>query len=175
MKSNRATKFILLAVAVCVLALVSSVQAKEIKITKKDLPAAVLTAFQTSYPNAVIKGLSKEEENKITCFEIESVDGKTNRDILYTADGKATEIEETINKNDLPKDIQSLLKSSYAKSKIVKMERVIKDSTTGYEIQVRTGKKMKELSFDASGKLLNGKSKKSEKEEEEEKDEEEED
>jgi len=58
----------------------------------KILPAAVLDAFKTAYPKAVIKGTSKETEKGVTYYEIESVDGKLNRDLLYTADGKAAEI-----------------------------------------------------------------------------------
>jgi hypothetical protein len=54
------------------------------------------------------------------------------------------------------------------------MERVTKDSTIGYEIKIQTGKKVKELSFDATGKVIKKDAKKAEKEDNE-KDEEEED
>jgi hypothetical protein len=153
------------------LIIATSVQAKDKKIAKKDLPAAVLSAFQKSYPNATIKGQSKEEENKTTFFEIESVDGKINRDILYTADGKATEIEETISKDDLPKTIQATLKTQYAKSKILKMEKITHDSSSGYEIKIQTGKKITEILFDSTGKLLKSVGKKNKNEEDEEDDE----
>ena len=174
MRQNSTFRIISFVIISLSLIIATSVQAKDKKIAKKNLPAAVLSAFQKSYPNATIKGQSKEKENKTTYFEIESVDGKINRDILYTADGNATEIEETISKNDLPSDTQSFLKSTYAKSKIVKMEQVTKDSTIGYEIKIQTGKKVKELSFDATGKVIKKDAKKAEKEDNE-KDEEEED
>ena len=73
----------------------------------KILPPAVLKAFKTAYPNAVITGASKETENGVTLYEVESVDGKLNRDLLYTADGKATEIEETIAPENLPASRQT--------------------------------------------------------------------
>jgi hypothetical protein len=159
---------------ILMLTITVALPAKDKKITKKDLPAAVLSAFEKAYPKATIKGVGKENENKTTYFEIESIDGKISRDILYTTEGKAYEIEESMSKSDLPKEIQTTLKSQYAKANFVKAEKVTHDSAIGYEIQIKTGKKVKALSFDAAGKLVKDSGKKSEKEENE-KDEEEED
>src|SRR5512140_1895314 len=77
------------------------VHSQEKKITEKDLPAAVKSAFHKSYPHATIKGLAKETENGKTYYEIESIDGKLHRDLLYTPEGDAYEIEETISPGKL--------------------------------------------------------------------------
>ncbi|MFI5253077.1 MAG: PepSY-like domain-containing protein [Bacteroidota bacterium] len=148
------SKSVVLIVMMGLLTISVTSTAKDKKITKKNLPASVLSSFQNAYPKAVIKGLGKEVENKTTYFEIESVDGKTNRDILYTADGKAFEIEETIDAASLPPEINTTLNKDYAGAKIVKAERVTRDTVVHYEMQVSIGKKTKEVVFDASGKIV---------------------
>ncbi len=49
--------------------------AQEKKISKNDLPDAVVKSFQAKYPKAEIKGTSVEKENGHTYYEIESMDG----------------------------------------------------------------------------------------------------
>jgi hypothetical protein len=77
-------------------------QDQEKKLTKKELPSAVLSAFQKSYPKASIKGIAEEKKEGKTYYEIESLDGKTSRDLLYLADGSVAEIEESMATADLP-------------------------------------------------------------------------
>jgi hypothetical protein len=156
-------------------ALILQAQETEKKLSKTDLPAVVLSAFQKAYPNAVIKGVSKEEEKGTTYYEIESVDGKTNRDLLYTIDGKAYEIEESMKAGALPKEVKTALGKEYPKAKIVKAEKVTHDSTVTYELKIKVGKKTKGITIDPQGKILKGgkndtEKKKNKKEEKEEKD-----
>jgi hypothetical protein len=66
------------------------------KFTAKDLPAAVSEAFTKAYPKAVSTGADKEAEKGKTFYEIESLDGTMKRDLLYTPEGKAAEIEEAL-------------------------------------------------------------------------------
>jgi hypothetical protein len=72
---------------------ISSLFAQEKRIKEKDLPVAVTKAFHTEYPAAKIIGTSTEVEKGVTYFEIESMDGKVRRDLLYTKEGKRSEIE----------------------------------------------------------------------------------
>ncbi|MGA2623093.1 MAG: PepSY-like domain-containing protein [Bacteroidota bacterium] len=168
--------FRLISMAVCLCLMVALgaevTSAKDKKITKKQLPAAVLTAFQTAYPHATIKGQSIETEKGKKFYEIESVDGKINRDLLYTAEGKVYEIEETVAAETLPEAVKSTLAKEYPKGKIVKAEKVTHDTLSTYEIHLKIGKKTKGVSLDLQGKILKGDS---EKEEKGEKDEEKED
>src|ERR1700704_7099646 len=95
--------FTRLTLAVCAVAMLSlSASAQEKKITAKQVPAAVITAFKASYPNATIRGYAQEKENGKTFYEIESREGTTQRDVLYNADGTVAEIEESIAATDLP-------------------------------------------------------------------------
>ncbi len=166
---QKSTACILLA-AVMLLASLSAAQGQEKKkkFTKSDVPAAVISSFEKAYPKATIKGASKEEEKGTTYYEIESVDGKTKRDLLYTADGKVNEIEESLDAAALPAEIKNTLNKEYPKGKVVKAEKVTHDSTVGYELHVKIGKATKEIVFDSNGKIVKGDKNGKEKEEDEE-------
>ncbi len=143
----------------------ASGSAADTKITKKQIPAPVLSAFQGTYPNAKIKGQSIETENGKKYYEIESTEGTTRRDLLYTPEGKVYEIEETADPASLPANLKNTVAKEYPKGKITKAEKVTaQDSTVTYEVQIKSGKKTKAVSFDASGDLLKPSKKSGEKE-----------
>ena len=147
--------------------LVGSVMAGEKKITKKELPGTVLNAFERAYPKATIKGLAREDEDGKTCYEIESLDGKTRRDILYFANGKVAEIEEVVGENALPDAVKAAVTKEFPKGKISKAEKLTHDSVVEYEIHIMSGKIKHELVLDPGGKVV----KKENEKEEDEKDE----
>lgn len=120
----------------------------------KILPPAVLNAFKTAYPQAVIRGASKETEKGVTYYEIESVDGKMNRDLLYTADGKAVEIEETIPPEDLPAAIQQALAGKFPGYQVLKAEAMTKNGQKLFELRIQVKDKKKSVTIDPSGKIL---------------------
>jgi len=138
------------------------------KFTKKDLPAAVTSAFEKAYPKAAIKGVSKEMENNTTYYEIESIEGATKRDLLYTADGTIAEIEESIEDKDIPETVAKTLKSDYGKYTIEKSEKIMKGSDTRYEFVVKKGKNRSEIVLDGSGKAVKTEKKGAAKEKDEE-------
>jgi len=119
----------------------------------KILPEAVLAAFKTAYPNAVIKGTSKETEKGVTYYEVESVDGKLNRDLLYTADGKAAEIEETIAPETLPVAVQQALAKAYPGYKILKAESLTKENVKQFELSIQVKDKTMSVTIDPQGKI----------------------
>jgi hypothetical protein len=129
-------------------------ESKPAALDLKILPPAVLSAFKTSYPNAVIKGTSKETEKGITYYEVESVDGKLNRDLLYTADGKAVEIEEAILPESLPAAVQQALARAYPGSKILKAEALTKGDQKLFELRIQLKDKKKGVTIDPSGKII---------------------
>src|SRR6267378_1635562 len=104
----------LIATAVSLLSF--SAAAQEKKITAKQVPAAVIAAFKTSYPHATIRGYAQEKENGKVFYEIESVEGTTHRDVLYNADGTVAEIEESIAATELPADAQQAIKQKYPRA-----------------------------------------------------------
>ena len=130
------------------------VSAKEKKITQKDVPPAVLSAFEKAHPNATIRGLATETEEGKTFFEIESVDGRTSRDILYLADGTVVEVEETLSPTDLPAAVQAAVSEKYPDAKIVKAEKTTRGSAVTYEMKITSGTNKVGLVIDESGKII---------------------
>jgi uncharacterized membrane protein YkoI len=128
--------------------------AQEKKIQKKDVPPAVLSAFTRAYPKAVIKGTSTEKEEGKTCYEIESVEGTTTRDILYSADGTVVETEEGLALSDLPEAVAKSAAKEFPGAKITRAERSTHGDKVAYELRIMTGKKAKEVVFDVNGAVV---------------------
>jgi hypothetical protein len=120
----------------------------------KILPPAVLDAFKRAYPKAVIRGASEETEKGVTYYEVESVDGKMNRDLLYTADGKAVEVEEAIAPGALPPAVLQTLAKVYPGYKIIKAEDILKDGQKLFELQIQVNGKKMGMTIDPNGKII---------------------
>jgi hypothetical protein len=124
------------------------------KFDRKDLPAAVTTAFQKAYPKGTIKGADKEMNDSTLYYEIESVDGKTERSFLYLPDGTVYETEEGIEASMLPASVKATISTDYPKGKIEKAEKITRGATTEFEIKVVAGKEKTEVVMDSSGKVI---------------------
>lgn len=136
-----------------------SAAAQEKKITAKQVPAAVIAAFKTSYPSATIRGYAQEKENGKVFYEIESREGTTHRDVLYNSDGTVAEIEESIAPTDLPAAAQEAIHKKYPKAVISLAEKTTAGDKVGYEVAARQGKRRITMEFDADGKVLSSKTK----------------
>jgi len=124
------------------------------KTNKDNVPASVLAAFQKQYPNAKITGVEKEKKNGQTYYEIESKDGKAERDILYSADGKIFEIEEEISVTSLPQRVREAVNKAYPGGEIDEAEKITRGSTVEYEVVVEVGDEEFEVLVAADGKLI---------------------
>jgi Putative beta-lactamase-inhibitor-like, PepSY-like len=144
-----------------------SLLAQEKKIDKKDLPKEILTSFQKSYPRAEIKGASIEKEQDKTYYEIESIDGKQKRDLLYTKNGKVAEIEETLNANEMPDFVKNSITKKYPDGKINKVEKLTKGNKISFEAVVEHNGKKSEVVLDAKGNIQKMEKMKKENEEKE--------
>ncbi|HEV8384402.1 MAG TPA: PepSY-like domain-containing protein [Candidatus Acidoferrales bacterium] len=125
----------------------------ETQVAKKDVPAPVLAAFAKAYPNALVKGYAKESEKGQTMYEVESMEGKTHRDVSYSPEGKLLIVEESMDMKDVPAAVQQALEKKFPKAKINLVEKVTEGGSVGYEFKLTTaaGKKV-EVKFDADGK-----------------------
>ncbi len=121
---------------------------------KEVLPPTVLDAFKKAYPKAVIRGASKETEKGVTYYEVESVDGKMNRDLLYTADGKTVEVEEAIAPGALPAAVVKTLAKTYPGYKILKAEDMLKDGQKLFELEIQVNGKKMGVTLDPTGKII---------------------
>ena len=145
-------RFVFLVVAVSAISL--SAAAQEAKVKEKDVPAAVIAAFKSAYPNATIRGYAREKENGKTFYEIESKEGDMTRDVLYNPDGSVAEIEESVAATDRPAAAQQAIQAKYPKAVITKAERVTVGSKVGYEVSAKQGQKRISFEFDSEGKVV---------------------
>jgi len=122
-------------------------------LAKKDLPASVLAAFQKAYPSAKLKACSSETKEGKTCYELESLDGKIGRDLIYAADGSVLEVEEGIEIAGLPEPVKKAIADKYPKAVVKKAEKLTKGNEVSYEVVVKNGKKKLELTFDGQSRL----------------------
>jgi hypothetical protein len=141
------------------------------KITKKDVPAEALKAFETAFPNAKVNGYNKEIESDSAFFEFETVEGTIKRDILYTADGTLVEVEEKLTTENIPAEIVKAVTTDMPKAKIVRGEKTTKGSEVTYEVKIKAGKKTGKVILSADGKIIKKEIKKAKKEKKEEKEE----
>jgi hypothetical protein len=125
---------------ICALVGMSPGTAGDTKLTKKDVPAAVLESFKQSYPNATVKGYGKEVENGKTFYELETVDGTTRRDLLYTPEGKVAEIEEAVAMKDLPDPVAKAFAKESPKAKAVKIEKTTHGDKVQYDFHMGKGR-----------------------------------
>ena len=129
-------------------------EAQDKKISKKDVPAAVLSAFQKAYPNARIKNYLTETEGGKMYYEIESTQGKTTLDALLLPDGTFYEMEEGIAAKDLPAPVSAAVSAKYPDSKIMNVEKTTRGTDVTYDLKLATGKTHVGLTVDPSGKIL---------------------
>ena len=84
--------------------------------------------------------LSREEENGKTYFEVESLEGETARDILYSADGKVAEIEEAVAMSVLPAAVKATVSKEYPKGKILKAKKSLVSLLQGTKFTSGSGR-----------------------------------
>ena len=152
MNKNRITT-----IAIVVLSLYASLGfAQERKIARNKVPAAVMKAFQTAYPHATIRGTNEEMKQGVAFYEIESKDGTTKRDLLYSADGALTELEEIIPLADAPEGVKNAIKSTYPNAKVKSVEKNVQGPVVHFEVLLAEKKKKNfEVIFNPDGSAVN--------------------
>jgi uncharacterized membrane protein YkoI len=153
MRTQRMLLNVLLAVGL-VMGFALSCSAQEIRVTAKKVPPAVLAAFKAAYPNATVRGYSREKEHGKVFYEVESIEGDLHRDVLYHPDGTVSAVEESMPVADVPNEVQESMRKSYPKAIVTSAEKIMHDGVTEYELQAKMGRKRIEVKFDAAGKVL---------------------
>ncbi len=137
-------------------ALSSPARADETKIKFEDLPKAILKTVKAKFPEAKIRGASKEVEGGETRYEVEmTVDGK-NVDALFEPDGEIEAVEKEIDADDLPRAVLKAAKAKFPKGKIEKAEEItLEDDRVVYELIIAAeGKENVEVLLSPSGKII---------------------
>ena len=125
-----------------------------VKVLKKDVPESVLSAFSKAYPKAIVKTYSRETRDGKICYELESKDATTKRDIIYAANGDVMEIEEAMKPSDLPAVVKATLTKNYPNAKITAAEKLIKGTMVQYESTIKVGSNTIDLLFSDAGQLV---------------------
>jgi hypothetical protein len=76
---------------------------------------------------------------------------------VFKADDKGAEDETEIKVSDLPAAVRDAVKAAVPKGVIKSASLVKKDGKSVYEVDVQVGKQVRELTVDASGKVLSNK------------------
>ena len=143
--------------SIAVLIVSNLVQAEVIQ--KEAVPPTVIAAFEKSYPAATIKSYEREERGGETCYEIESIEGTIERDIVYNMRGDAMEIEESLDVNQLPDRVRKSIENKNSKGKILSAEKVMHGAEITYELVVQSGEKKIEVEVDPYGGIISSKTK----------------
>ncbi|HTH56517.1 MAG TPA: PepSY-like domain-containing protein [Cyclobacteriaceae bacterium] len=120
------------------------------KLKGDELPSAVKTAFKKKYPN--VKNVKWEKEGD--AFEASFNFQKEEVSALFDAAGNVKEVETEIEKTALPIAVKNLLTKDYAGYKVREAARIVAESVTTYEAEVKKGKESFDLIFSEDGKLL---------------------
>jgi hypothetical protein len=127
----------------------SALTAEESQVVEKnDAPAAVITAFEKSFPDLKIVSIEKEIIEDQTRYEIEIADDKHEKDIIYLEDGTLFAIEEAIELADLPQVVTESLKKAHPKGEIEEAEKITRGSLIEYEVVVEVTEGEQETAFE---------------------------
>ena len=137
------------------LAIATTMQAQEKKITRGELPPAVEKTVAEQSQGATIKGFSTELDKGKRVYEVElSVNGH-GKDISMDKDGKIVEVEEEVAMDSLPPEVKAGLTSAAGSGTILKVESLTKGGKlVAYEADVKNGPKHSEVQVGPNGNKL---------------------
>ncbi len=117
------------------------------KLSEKDVPEAVKSAFNQKYPNAGKTAWEMENGNYEAEFEVSEVENS----VVMDASGNMLELEVEINVDALPENVKTYVKEKYASQKIKEAAKITNaNGTITYEAEI----KGMDLLFDASGNFI---------------------
>lgn len=137
-------------------ALLPVAHAGERRVSRNDLPPAVLAAFQKAYPGAEALGYSLDARGGMRVFEIESREGRVRRDLSYLPDGTLVEAEEVIPPAGLPKPVMAAIQAAHPGARVLRAERDTRGAAVTYEVVLSWRGARKELVFDPEGRPVQG-------------------
>jgi uncharacterized membrane protein YkoI len=126
----------------------------EKKVALKDLPAAAQKAVQDLIKGAELKGLSQEEENGKTVYEVETIKNGKSRDAVIDATGAILELEEETTLNEIPGPSKAAIEKAAANGKVAKVEVVTKGNSKTYEAAITKAGKKSEIKVTTDGSIV---------------------
>ena len=124
------------------------------KITKAQVPKAVIAAFEKAYPKATVKEYEQKTKDKEIWYEIEYTDGAVTREVKYKADGTLVGTEEDIAVKDLPEAVSKAIASKYPGATITGAEKETRDGAVKYEVELQVKGKKQEVKLTDKGEVI---------------------
>jgi uncharacterized membrane protein YkoI len=130
---------------------------EEKELTQKEMPQAVLEAFQKAYPKA--KDVKYSEEKAMDgkmAYEVEFKEAGKEFEAVYSAEGTLIETEQEIKTAELPDAIVQAIRKAHPQAMLKEAEKIMRPDGTvrGYEVEIADGQKRLELELDAGGAIL---------------------
>ncbi len=121
-------------------------------ITQDQVPSLVLNSFQQSYSKAFDVDWELDGEKYKVEFEL----GLPGRDheIWYDESGKLLRHKEEISKGDLPKAVQTKLKTDYSSYRIDDVKKITEGALATYTLEVKNLTEEWKLALDSEGNVL---------------------
>jgi hypothetical protein len=152
--SNIGTRLAVLSV-ITGLAVLTTAQAKEKKIKREELPAAVEKTVAAQSQGATIRGFTTEVENGKRLYEVELTVNGHGKDISMDKNGRITEVEEEVPMDSLPPEVKAALTKGAGSGTITKVESLTKEGKlVAYEAGVKNGTTRSEVQVGPDGKKL---------------------
>ena len=127
---------------------------QEQKVSSRDVPEAVRTAFAKAYPAAKVGNWDKEIFEGKVVYEAEGVtDGKIIRNVMYSPDGNVVQVEETVPIADLSASIIGAVSKQYPKAEIQSAEKKTHGETVEYVLKLK-GATVKKVVVDTDGRII---------------------
>jgi uncharacterized membrane protein YkoI len=144
------------AAAIMILPALTLAESQEKQIQRSDLPDAVRKTVDEQTKGAKIRGLSTENENGQTYYEVELIVSGHRKDVLIDSHGSVVEVEEQVSLDSLPQAVRDGLQAKTGNGKVVKVESLTKrDRLVAYEAEVLTDGKRSEIQVGPDGAPLN--------------------
>ena len=126
-------------------ALISCEKEQERAVTAKEVPQAVLQAFNNAYPGAMIKEYAEEKEDGRTFYEVSCEFENRKIDVVYNPDGTLFATEEVIPPEALPDVIHQAIAKEFQQFSIELVEDVEEEGKQFYEVKLLMLKQLKSL------------------------------
>jgi hypothetical protein len=143
-------------IAFVLISCTKEMEEQEKTVGEKDVPKAVLKAFNDAYPGATIREYSEEIENGETSYEISCVYEGRKIDAVYMPDGSVSAIEEVIPPEELPEAVQQGISREAPQYSLKLAEKIDQGGERFYEVKILNTQDQTtyELKFSDSGKLI---------------------
>jgi hypothetical protein len=132
-----------------------TLQAKDKRIKREQLPPAVEKTVAKQSEGATIRGFSTEIDNHRRVYEVELMANGHAKDVTMDAKGNVIEVEEEVTMESLPPSVKLGLTEAAGVGRIDKIESLTKSGKlVAYEAVVKTGKKRSEVQVGPDGDKL---------------------